>query len=123
MSGQCERPEGCVCGGDTQYVREHCRNWVKKLRYLKDGTQLEYRTVEVFAEAKAPNEFIDCKVDAQLEACNFCLAQATEARADMARMQHDIQAIITKFQAGHLGYIGFVEAVAALPYFKKDKRP
>lgn len=91
MSGWCRRAEGCVCGGDTKEVREHCSNWVN-----------------------AP------KSDAQLEACNFCLAQASEARAELDRMRHDIKAIITKFQAGHLGYIGFVEAVAALPYFKKD---
>lgn len=24
----CERSGGCVCGGDTQRVREHCSNWV-----------------------------------------------------------------------------------------------
>lgn len=61
------------------------------------------------------------KSDAQLQACNFCLAQAAEARAAQASMQHDIQAIITKFQAGHASYIGFVEAVQDLPYFKKDQ--
>lgn len=92
MSGYCTRSEGCVCGGDTQEVREHCSNWVN-----------------------APEP------DARLEACNFCLAQATEARAETARIRHDIQSIITKFQAGHLGYIGFVEAIASLPYFKKDQ--
>lgn len=27
--GHCERPEGCVCGGDVPAVREGCSNWVK----------------------------------------------------------------------------------------------
>lgn len=29
-SGFCERPEGCVCGGDTRQVREGCSNWVNQ---------------------------------------------------------------------------------------------
>jgi hypothetical protein len=108
MSGYCDRQMGCVCGGDTYEIRSRCSYWSKD------------RPVEL-ARLTPSNEFIDCKSDAQLEACNFCLAQAAEARAAQASMQHDIQAIITKFQAGHLGYIGFVEAIAALPYFKKDQ--
>jgi hypothetical protein len=29
QAGHCERQMGCVCGGDTQAVRERCGNWVK----------------------------------------------------------------------------------------------
>lgn len=25
--GVCTRPEGCVCGGDTERVRKACANW------------------------------------------------------------------------------------------------
>lgn len=28
-AGHCERPQGCVCGGDTPRVRAACSNWVK----------------------------------------------------------------------------------------------
>lgn len=27
--GHCERPEGCVCGGDTPEVQQGCAFWVK----------------------------------------------------------------------------------------------
>lgn len=26
-NGACTRPEGCVCGGDTERVRKACANW------------------------------------------------------------------------------------------------
>lgn len=26
-TGACTRPEGCVCGGDTERVRKACANW------------------------------------------------------------------------------------------------
>lgn len=29
QAGHCERPMGCVCGGDLPIIRERCGNWVK----------------------------------------------------------------------------------------------
>jgi hypothetical protein len=55
VRGACERPEGCVCGGDVPAVRKTCSWWVD-MPINPDGPEAVTRIRELEAEVAALRE-------------------------------------------------------------------